>query len=96
MQQGTVCPPLGRSLQEPCGAADPAHTLGLVAPREMGDAEDQRGPGSVDRSCVGKERIARGRVQAEVVFDTAEPPHGIGLRPEVVRGEQVGLNRIEM
>ena len=46
-------------------------------------------------SRVGKKRIACGSVQPEVVLDTPEPPHGIGIGREVVRGEQVGRNRIE-
>ena len=61
----------------------------------MEDAEHHGGPRGLDRSGVGQEGFARSGVQSQVVIDAAEPPHGVGVRGEVVRGELVGRNRVE-
>jgi hypothetical protein len=59
------------------------------------DSEQHGGPRGLDRSGVSEEGIARSSTEPQVVLDTAEPPHGVGVGCEVVRGESLGRDRVE-
>jgi hypothetical protein len=95
MQQQPVHRALRDPLQQVSGAADPPHSLRLVPPRQVEDAQHQGGPCGLHRSGAGQERVACCGAEPQVIVDAAEPPHGIGIVGEVVRGELLGRDGVE-
>jgi hypothetical protein len=96
LQHQSVRGALGDPFQQATGTAEPAQRLRLVAPTHVIDPEQRRHPRSVGRPGVGHEGLARSGHEPQVVLDAPQPPRRIGVRHEVVGGESLGADGVEV
>ena len=89
-----------RALRNPrsqsSGVPEPAGTLLLVAARHVKHPESHCAHRGLDRAGVGKEGVVRGSTEAQRIVGAAEPPHGVGVGCEVVGGQLLGLENVEL